>query len=176
MDLPSPHGVSVNDGINKQLSSLSYARIDDNAWRVLQTGTGTLLAKLDLQSAYRVIPVHVDDRHLLGMRWNGRVCLDTALPFGLRSAPKLFSAVANALLWAMYGMSVSSSLHYLDNFLFFGEPGTEECANNLSLTLATCRSLGIPVAEQKIEGPACCMTFLAIEIDTIEGCLHFTQE
>ena len=97
VDLSSPHGVSVNDGIDKQLSSLSYARIDDAARRVLQTGTGTLLAKLDLQSAYRVIPVNGDDWHLLGVRWNGRVCLDTALPFGLRSA------VADALLWAMYG-------------------------------------------------------------------------
>ena len=90
VDLSSPHGVSVNDGIDKQLSSLSYSRIDDAARRVLQTGTGTLWAKLDLQRAYRVIPVHGNDRHLLGMRWNGRVCLDTALPFGLRSAPKIF--------------------------------------------------------------------------------------
>ena len=175
MDLPSPHGVSVNDGIDKQLSLLSYARIDDAARRVLQTGTGTLLAKLDLQSAYRVIPVHGNDRHLLGVRWNGRVCLDTALPFGLRSAPKIFSAVADALLWAMYGAGVSSALHYLDDFLFFGEPGTEECAKNLGLALATCRSLGVPVAEHKIEGPVCCMTFLGIEIDTIEGCLRLPK-
>ena len=112
MDLLPPHGVSVNDGIDKQLSSLSYARIDDAKRRLLQTGTSTLLAKVDIHSAYRVITVHGDDRHLLGMRWNGRICLDTALPFGLCSAPKIFSAVMDALLWAMYGTDVSSALHY----------------------------------------------------------------
>ena len=88
-----------------------------------------------------MIPVHSDDRHLLGMRWHGRICLDTALPFGLRSASKIFSAVADALLWAMYGTGVSSALHYLDDFLFFGEPGSEKCANNLSHALSTCKSL-----------------------------------
>ena len=60
-------------------------------------------------------------------------------------------------------------------FLFFCEPGSEECANNPSHTLATCRSLSIPVAEHKIEGPACCMTFLGIEIDTNQGCLHLPE-
>ena len=75
----------------------------------------------------------------------------------------------------MYGAGVSSALHYLDDFLFFGEPGTKECANNLGLALATCRSLGVPVAEHKIEGPVCCMTFLGIEMDTIGGCLRFPK-
>ena len=56
------------------------------------------LAKLDLQSAYRVIPVHSDVRLLLGMRWIGRVCLDTALLFGLRSAGKIFSAGGGCLV------------------------------------------------------------------------------
>ena len=109
-----------------------------------------------------MIPVHSDDRHLLGMRWNGRVCLDTALPFELSFAPKIFSAVAETLLWAMYSAGVSSVLHCLDNFLFFGKPGSEECANNLSHALTTCRSLGVLVAEHKIEVLACCMTFLGI--------------
>ena len=111
-DLSSPDGVSVNDGIDNQLSSLSYARIDDAARRVLQTGTGTVLAKLDLQSAYRVIPVHGNDRHLLRMRWNGRVCLDTALPFRLRSAPKMFSPCGGCLIvgYVRYGRVFSSPL------------------------------------------------------------------
>ena len=173
MDLSSPQGVSVNDGIDKQLSSLSYARIDPTARRVLEAGRSNLLAKLDLQSAYRVVPVPSDDRHLLGMRWNGQVCLDTALPFGLRYAPQIFSAVADALLWAMY--VCASTLHYLDDFLFFGEPGSEECSNNLSHALATCRSLSVPVAKHKMEGSAYCMTFLGIEIDTNEGCLRLPE-
>ena len=37
------------------------------------------------------------DRLLLGMEWKGRLFIDTA--FGLRSAPKVLTAVADALMW-----------------------------------------------------------------------------
>ena len=49
-------------------------------------GPGSLLAKLDIRSAYRIVPVLLADRPLLGMRWEGALYFDTALPFGLRSA------------------------------------------------------------------------------------------
>ena len=109
----------MNDGIDRQLCSLSYTRIDDAARRIVQLGPGTLLAKLDLQSSYRIVPVHADDLPLLGVRWGNDVLLDAALPFGLRSAPKIFSAIADALLWSMYDAGLSSGIHYLDDFLLF---------------------------------------------------------
>ena len=43
------------------------------------------LAKLDLNNAYRMVPVHSDDHCL---RWCEEVFVDTVLPFCLRSAPK----------------------------------------------------------------------------------------
>ena len=37
-------------------------------WKMqLRVGQGALLAKLDIKAAYRNIPVHPGDRHLLGM-------------------------------------------------------------------------------------------------------------
>ena len=62
---------------------------------ILNLGKGTQLSKLDLQNAYTMVPVHLEDRPLLGIRWRGAVYLDTALPFGLRSVPKIFSAVVD---------------------------------------------------------------------------------
>ena len=58
VDLSSPRRASVNDGIDGQLCSLSYTRLDDAARRIVRSGRGTLLAKVDLQSAYRIVPVH----------------------------------------------------------------------------------------------------------------------
>ena len=58
----------------------------DAAAMVHQLGLETLLAKLDLRKAYRVVPVHADDHALLGINWGAEVFIDTALPFGLRSA------------------------------------------------------------------------------------------
>ena len=67
------------------------------------------MAKVDIQHAYRNVPVHPDDRHLLGMEWRGRVFLDKTLPFGLRSAPKLFCALADALGWILKAAGVEWS-------------------------------------------------------------------
>ena len=83
VDLSSPEGKSVNDGICKELCSLSYVRVDDIVPVIQRLGQGTLLAKLDVQAAYRTVPVHPDDCHLLGMVWKGRIYIGTTLPFGL---------------------------------------------------------------------------------------------
>ena len=100
-DLSHPRGASVNDGIDPQLCSLSYVSVDDAVRAIWRLGVGTVLAKFDLESSYQQIPVHPQDRRLLGVMWGGQHYVDGALPFGLRSAPKLFNAVADALLWIM---------------------------------------------------------------------------
>ena len=48
---------------------------------------GVLLAKFDVESAHRIIPVHPNDLYLLGMQWQGNYSVDITLPFGLPSAP-----------------------------------------------------------------------------------------
>ena len=49
------------------------------------------MAKLDIKSAHRKVPVHPDNQLPLGTTWEGRTFCDRALPFGLRSALKLFT-------------------------------------------------------------------------------------
>ena len=91
----------MNDGIDKELSSVSYVSVDNVVARILKLGRGALLAKMDIKQVYRNVPVYPEDRLLLGMCWEGKVYVDTALPFGLRSAPLIFTALADALLWVM---------------------------------------------------------------------------
>ena len=95
VDLSFPPSHSVNDGISRGLCSLSYASLDDAIDQIIRLGRRTELVKLDLKDAYRVVPIHPHDIHLFGMSWNGQTYyVDRALPFGLRSAPKIFSALA----------------------------------------------------------------------------------
>ena len=49
-----------------------------------------------MKQAYRNVPVHGEDRWLLEMLG---LFVDTVLPFGLRSAPKIFTALADAVEW-----------------------------------------------------------------------------
>ena len=119
LDLSSPHGHSVNDGIPRDPFSVPYMKVDGIVNGIMTRGRGTLMAKFDVGSAYSNVAVHLDDRYmyLLGMRWRGQYFVDMALPFGLRSAPLIFRALANMVEWILkinYG--VDFLLHYLDDF------------------------------------------------------------
>ena len=76
-----------------------------------------VLSKVDVRSAYRTVPVHPEDKWLLGMQWNGQLFMDTVLPFGLRSAPKHITAVADAVEWVARHRGFEHLFHYLDDFL-----------------------------------------------------------
>ena len=166
VDLSSPRNYSVNDGIQGEMCSLQYASVDQAVSIILQLGPGTQLANLDLRDAYRMVPVHPHDHPLLGICWEGSTYVDRSLPFGLRSAPKIFTAVADMLAWALHRSGVRYVLHYLDDFLLLGPPGSPEAERALSRTTQTFATLGVPVAEHKTEGPATELSFLGIFIDT----------
>lgn len=120
LDMSSPEGLSVNDGIQEALCSLSYVSVEDATKGVVAKGRGALLAKVDVKSAYRNVSIHPDDRWLMGMLWEGGLYIDTALPFGLRSAPKIFTAIADAVEWVVKQEGVDFVLHYLDDFCWLG--------------------------------------------------------
>ena len=166
VDMSSPEGFSVNDGIGESLCSLSYVGVEDAVRGICSYGEGTLLAKVDVKSAYRCIPVNPDDRWLMGMMWEGALYVDTTLPFGLRSAPKLFSAVADAVEWIVRDQGVHFVIHYLDDFLVMGAPSSDECATALKTLLTVFGRLGLPVALDKLEGPATHLEFLGFELDS----------
>ena len=161
-DLSSPKGSSVNDGVAPALCSVSYASVDDAVRCIACLGRGALLAKFDIASAYRAVPVHPEDRRLLGMKWRGNMFVDGALPFGLRSAPKIFTAVADALLWVMGRHHVTHAMHYLDDFLILGPPKSANCRRALQASLGLCKVLGFPITEHKVESPSSRLSFLGI--------------
>ena len=130
LDLSSPEGQSVNDGINLEWCSLSYVSVDDAVSVIRHLGQNTLLAKVDIKSAYRMVPVHPDDRLLLGMQWENNLYVDGTLPFGLRSAPRICMAVADALEWQERFEGTEHILHYLDDFLITAPAGNPQCSLN----------------------------------------------
>ena len=51
----------MNEGIEKTHCSLSYATVDEAAGQVARLGRGALIAKVDIITAYRLVPIHPDD-------------------------------------------------------------------------------------------------------------------
>ena len=68
VDLSHPAGHSVNDGIPKDLCSLTYITVDMAIEQLVTLGRGTLMAKIDIKSAFLLLPVDPTDRHLLAMK------------------------------------------------------------------------------------------------------------
>ena len=101
------------------------------------------------------------------MQWEGGLYIDTALPFGLSSTPKIFMAVVDAAEWILKAEEVKFVIHYLDDFLVIGAPGSRECASALTTLLRVFGRLGLPIAENKLEGPVTCLMSRGFELDSV---------
>ena len=160
-------GNSINHYIPKDPYSLSYVRVDD-AIHILQSlGRGAFMAKTDLKSAFRLIPIHPDDWSLLGIHWQSQYYVDMYLPFGLRSAPFLFNQLSDGLEWILksnYGLQ--HVIHILDDF-FIVERSKLACLSSFSTLLRVFMSLKAPVVASKTIGPSQEIEFMGIVLDSV---------
>ena len=81
----SPKGKGVNDNLHRELTHVSYSSPDDGASLMHFLGKRSLLAKIDLREAYRMVSIHPKDRRFLGISWQNSVYIDCQLPFSLAS-------------------------------------------------------------------------------------------
>ena len=102
------------------------------------------------------------------MGWQGELYFDKVLPFGLRSAPIIFTAVADGIEWIIRQQGVQNIFHYVDDFIIVGKPNTQECASALAMTLQTFSVLSVPAEPEKCEGPSTTLPILGIEVDTVQ--------
>ena len=172
--LSFPNGQSMNDGIDSALCSLHYTTVEDVAKIIAEVGNGALLAKFDIETAYRLILVHPQDRPLQAMRWEGKTYIDPMLPFGLRSAPKIFNAVADMLNWRLQEVGFPLIRHYLDDYIIITPPNIIRCRELITILHREGSRLGVPIAVHKCDGPTTCITFLGIKIDTVPGISSFS--
>ena len=166
--LSAHEGGSINDGISSTEFSLKYIRIDDAVETILRLGRGCFLTKLDIRSAFRLIPVRPEDWSLLGIHWDNKFYFEKVLPFELRSSSCIFNQVANAIEWIVKEVfKVPEVLHYLDDYLNIAPPNMHLAKSQQDFILAAFDYLGVPLAREKVEGPVTELTFLGISLDTV---------
>lgn len=166
--LSYPDGASINDFIPDELCSVSYTTVDDAIKQIKKLGKSCLLAKTDIASAFRILPVHPDDHELLGIQFNGDFYYDKCLPMGCSISCSIFETFSTALQWiACTKFGVPTMLHILDDFLFLGPPDSSICKLALHQFMSMCDVLGVPIKGEKTEGPSTTLIFLGIELDTV---------
>lgn len=77
---------------------------------------------MDIESTYHLVPLHLQDCSLQAVQWEGSVYFDLMLLFGLRSTPKIFNALADALEWYVHQQGIQQVLHYLDDLIVVAPP------------------------------------------------------
>lgn len=167
-NLSFPKGYSINDGIPQTETAVCYATVNDAIRLMKLSGPGCFLAKTDIKSAFRIIPIRPEDYHLLGMRWRGLYYYDRCMPMGCSSSCKTFETFSTAVEWiARQKLNIDKIIHLLDDFLIISSTKAH-CQAQLELFLCLCDHLGIPMAPEKTCGPATTLSFAGIELDSIK--------
>lgn len=173
LSYPKSGNSSINYSISKEDYSLQYITIDNAIQGILRLGPGSFLAKTDIESAFRLIPLRPCDYELFGMHWQGKYYYDKVLPFGLRSAPFLFNRLSEAIEWILIlKCHISFVCHILDDFLIIesastSPPYNQPCTLSLSAMLHIFTNLNIPIAPTKTQGPSTTLEFMGITLDSV---------
>ena len=177
MDLSQPEGSSINENISKEDFSVQYSHFDDAVDLVNAAGRGCLMSKLDIEHAYRLLPVRPDQWHQLCYFWEGNYYVDLVLPFGMRSSAGIFNKFASLVRWIIkneYG--IDAIVNYSDDFFLVSSPDPMSASQDLAVVIAAFADMGIPLAKGKVEGPSTSLIYLGILLNSALMLMQVPQE
>ncbi len=160
----SAANVSVNASIydfDVKLDAFDKALI-----AIREVGQGCLMSKIDIESAYRCIPVRPEDWPLLGLQWRDQFYFDVVMQFGITSATAIFEWYSSAAQYiAQRTCALKHVVHYVDDFMILIK-GINAAKLALESVIKLFAELGIPISMSKLEGPSTSMIFLGILFDS----------
>ncbi len=179
VDLSSPHNStvpSINSLIPLDEFSLRYHDIEQAVELIKIAGQAAWLAKIDITSAFKVMPIHPDAWHLFGIQWAGKFYFAVRLTFGCKSSPKIFDMLSEAICWILSNnYAIPHLIHLLDDFLIISPPEAIPAAHILTVQKVF-SELGIPIAQEKTLGPATSIEFLGINLDSVKSQVSLPKE
>ena len=177
LDLSQPEGLSVNDNIDKLEFPTVYTHFDKATDMIRRLGKGCLLSKIDIKHAYRILPVRMEDWPLLVYQWDNQYYVDLVLPFGGRSSSSIFTSFADLLCWILNQKQDLNAIHYSDDYLLASPPEPPmQAQSDLTTFKSTFKTLGVPIAEDKLVGPTTNLTFIGIAINTDDFLVSIPSE
>ena len=167
-DASRPQGRALNDlAVNEKFS-----------YRTLYHATSLIergfhLGKVDLSSAYRSVRIHPSDYDVAGLAWKfpgddkETYMVDTRLPFRARLSAKIFNTITQAVRRIMAVGGDTQIICYLDDYLVIGKT-RKQCQDTMKRLMTLLREHGFAINYNKVVGPTTRLTFLGIEINTVD--------
>lgn len=168
VDLSYPPESNVNSGVYKNNYYGKYIghtlpRVKDVINEVHYRDFNVALATLDIRRAYRNFPGCPFDYPLNVIKCDDEYYIDLAMPFGARSSSTYMQKVSEFVIRALKNRGIDSHI-YLDDVIFYLDPQYDP-ASYLKEAIDLLKTLGLPLAEEKIQPPSQCVKYLGVWID-----------
>lgn len=170
----SPRFILNLKSLNKFIKT-EHFKLEDLRTTLKLIAKDYFMASLDLKNAYFLIPVNETYRKYLRFAWQGKIFEFNVLPFGLSTAPYVFTKLLKPVMSLLRSLGFMSTI-YLDDICCIA-PTYEECINNITQSRALLESLGFIVNEEKsCFTPDHRCTYLGFIIDTENFHVCLTDE
>ena len=172
----TPGNTALNDLAHSDFK-IKYQTVQ-NAINMLQPGY--FMCKLDLRSAYRSVPIHPKDYKLTGIQWKfsgdfaPTYMYDTMLMQGAKLSPMIFHRLSQSIQRYVKKQGITM-IAYLDDFLLISKTYQEAIQHQI-YCIKLLRRLGFSLAWEKVVGPTEKLTFLGVELNSIEMTIALPQE
>lgn len=131
------------------------------------------LSSIDISRAYRNFRSCPRDWPLLGIIYDQKIYLDTALPFGSRMSSYYMQKIAEFICRALANHGLKT-LMYLDDLLIISD-SQSQAHLQYDFALQLIQSLGLPVSVNKLVPPSKILVWLGICFDTTQKTISIPQ-
>lgn len=134
----------------------------------------TFMASIDLRNAYHSIPMHREDQKLLQFQFENQFYMYTCLPFGLSSAPRIFTKTLKPVLATLREMG-HTVIAYIDDTIILAD-SLQECQLAIKDSVELFEKLGFVIHDKKsVLKPCYQLEFLGFMIDSVKMTITLTD-
>ena len=149
----------------------TYSCVDD---AVEASHPNCWYGKLDLSNCFLSFPLHPSVRKYFCFRFDDKLYQFTHMPFGLSTAPRVCTQLVSVVDFALSELGITD-IRYLDDFVLIAA-SFDEMARHLSLAQSAIAQFGLVVNPAKTEGPAQSLSFLGIQLDSVNRTVSCTPQ
>ena len=136
---------------------------------------GAWLASIDLKEAYYTIPISDEDQKYLCFQWEDKVYRFTCVPFGLSSAPWLFTKTLRPI-FSKFHEEGHQGFGYIDDSFIVAD-SYEKCVESVQCLTELFSQLGFSInTEKSVLKPTQNLTFLGYELNSLNMTISPTHE
>ena len=169
------HRTIVNLKAFNEFIAHHHSKMDTLEAAVNMMRPGCFMALVDLKGAYYTVPIHASHQKYLKFCFDGALYKYTCLPYGLASAPRIFTKLLKPAYATLRSMGHLNS-GYIDASYLQGDTSAE-CHKNVTDTITLFTKLGFHIhPEKSVFIPSQKLTFLGFVLDSKAMTVTLTEE